>query len=168
MAAQAPRSHADHHPGLRLPPCWVCSRGGGLDVPHAPGTSSWVSFILLSPNLDHAGSAGEKEPGCSRGGGGPGSRRRTRSLLTMALRLHLTLRVCLTLSVAGPQSRKEGRPSDRAWAGEAGPRTHPKEVHLPPGLEALTAYSKQLPRCHGGPVLQRRGRGKDRPPAWVQ
>ena len=168
MAAQAPRSHADHHPGLRLPPCWVCSRRRGLGRSPHPRDLLLGLRHPLSPNLDHAGSAGGKEPGCSPGGGGPGSRRRPRSLLTTALRLRLTLRVCLTLSVAGPQSRKEGRPSDRAWAREAGPRTHPKEVHLPPGPEALTAYSKQLPTCHGGPVLQRRGRGKDRPPAQVQ
>ena len=185
-------------PGLGLPPCWVCSQGWECsDTPHTPGTPSWVSVILLFPNLGHAGSAGE-EPGsqlCLQGArqgktdragvlggaedragpcawspcrGRPDSRRRPHSLLTTAPRLRLTLRVCLTLGVAGPQRRKEGRPSDRAWAREAGPRTHPKEAHLPLGPEALTTSSKQLPRRPGGRVLQRKGRGKDRLPARVQ
>lgn len=183
-------------PGLRLPPCWVCSRGrGGLGRSPHP----WDPFLgLCHPSVPKPGSRrecwrGAREPAClqgagktdragvlggaedrarpcawSPGRGRPDSRRRSRSLLTRALRLHLTLRVCLTLGVAGHQRRKEGRPSDRAWAREAGPRTHPKEVHLPPGPEALTTSSKQLPRLPGGRVLQRRGRGKDRLPARVQ
>lgn len=63
LAAQAPRPHAYRHlDSGYLPAGSAVGGGGGSDTPHTPGTPSWVSVILLSPNLGHAGSAGE-EPG---------------------------------------------------------------------------------------------------------
>lgn len=147
-------------PGLRLPPCWVCSRRRGADHPH-PGTLSWVSVVLLSPDLimqrvlargDHGASPASgcrrERQGCcavrgyrvragpcaqASAGVGQTSQRRPRSLLTMALRLRLTLRGVSDLGHSWAP-KQEGRQTfgQSGRAREAGPRTHPKEVHLPP------------------------------------
>ena len=197
LAAQASRPHACHLDSGYLP-AGSAVRGGSartLPTPLGPLPGSLSSFcsqtwvmqgvLARSQGASSASRVPDRErqtgPVCweelrTEQGPAPGAPagvgqthgRRPHSLLTTAPRLRLTLRVCLTLGVAGPQRRKEGRPSDRAWARDAGPRTHPKEAHLPLGPEALTTSSKQLPRRPGGRVLQRKGRGKDRLPARVQ
>lgn len=68
MAAQAPRSHADHHPGLRLPPCWVCSRRRGLGRSPHPWTSSWVSVILCPQTWIMRGVLAGRSQGAARAG----------------------------------------------------------------------------------------------------
>ena len=58
--------------------------------------------------------------------------------------------------------KQEGRQTFGQSLGRGGQaQNSPQGSPSPAWPEALTVYSKQLPTCHGGPVLQRGGRGED-------